>query len=603
MAKKDIAEQARLRRLRFKTIADADSHNRETALQDINFTFNVDSGQWDDSVRTERSNDGRPCLTANKLRKYVAQVANKMRDSRVAMDVIPVDDKGDTEIAAIYDALLRQIEYQSKAQNVYAKGAIQMLSGGFGYWRIATQYVDDSFDDQEIRILPIENQFSVYMHPTREYCFIREGMTKAEFEAAYPNVESRDVEQSGQGEEWALWYEGEKVFVADYYFKEPYEKKMVRTVSPDGVIGIFELSKDLTKEMLESQGLKVVKERTVKSHKVKYQKVCGNDEPLEEGEWVGSDLPIIEVKGDEINVAGKVYKRSLIVDAKDPQKGYNYWWSAVTEKVALSPKAPYIVTPQQIKGHEPMWNTLNKKNNPYLLYNATGQGIPQRTQPSHVEAGEMSMLNIVDRDIMDTLGMYEASLGGASNERSGKAINARANRSDMGTYHLVANWQDAILETCRQIMEIIPKVYDTERVIRLRGREENQVYNVTVNQVLPDGRTINDLSVGKYDIEANLKTSQSRRQEAAEYTLQALQYSPEAAHIILPFVFKYADVEGAKEMGQALIEWKQQQQRAQMQQQGMEMQKQAMIQEGQEKNIDNKAGLELLKHMNKEGVA
>ncbi|MCK5132400.1 MAG: hypothetical protein KAR40_09660 [Candidatus Sabulitectum sp.] len=553
---------------RFEVIQTAEHDIRKAGIEDVMFTYNVENGQWPKGLRKERENEERPCLTSNKLRKFVAQVANRERDLRPVNRVIPVDDKGDVVLAQIYDDLIRQIEYQSKAAQIYTKAGEQAIAGGFGYWRILTEFVDDGFD-QEIKIKGIDNQFSVYYDPRRRYCFIREGMTVEEFKEEYPDADVTDFENNGPGEKDALWYEDEKVFVAEYFYKKPVDKTIVQTLDPKtGETEVWALKEGLTVENIESKGFKVLKTRTVKSHEVRWVKMTGS-EILEERTLPGKHIPVVEAVGDEVNIEGKTYKRSLIRDGKDPQRMYNYHLTKMTETVALAPNAPYIATAEQIEGHETMWENANIKNQAVLLYNADGQTlVPKREPPPQVPTGGAFLLNVADKDIQDTIGMFEASFGQQGNERSKVAIDARSQKSDLGTFHFQDNLHRAILHTARILIDIIPQVYDTERTIRIRGEGmEGQSLQVdpetgeelapeeefvTINETIvnDDGEevVVHDLSVGKYDIRENIRSSATRRQEATEFMTQALQYAPDIAPMILDLIFSTQDWPGAKEI-------------------------------------------------------
>src|SRR5574340_188772 len=100
---------------RFKRVYDAEHNIREAALEDLKFVYNVDNGQWDESVIIERTSgpNPRPCLTFNKLRKYVAQVANYEREQRLVSKVRGVDNKADPQTAEILMGMIRQIENAS----------------------------------------------------------------------------------------------------------------------------------------------------------------------------------------------------------------------------------------------------------------------------------------------------------------------------------------------------------------------------------------------------------------------------------------------------------------------------------------------------------
>lgn len=536
---------------RFQTILGAESEIRSAALEDLEFVYNVNNGQWPANIRTERAGDDRPCLTSNKLRKFVSQVANRERDQRLAGRVRPVDDKADVERAKIIEGIIRQIEYASKADEIYTDAGEKAVAGGFGFWRLITKEVDDSFD-QEIFIEKIENQFSVYKDPAGNYAFIREGMTRDEFKTRFPDAELIDFNASGTGDDYTLWYEQEKVFIAEYFYKEKYDKTIAQCLNiTSGMVEIIELTADITAESLMATGYQILRQKTSKADRVKWAKISGS-EVLEEQDWVGRDIPIIEVVGDYVNIAGKEYKRSLIRDAKDSQRMYNFWLTHITEIVALAPKSPYITTPQMIKGFEAAWNDANKKNYPYLLYNPQGQIIPKREPPPQIPTGVAQMMQISAGDIQDTIGMYDASFGERSNERTGIAIRNRAARSDFGTFHFPDNFKRAIIETTRQLIDIIPKVYDTERTVRILGEDEKEgvvtINKTVIHPVSGNPVIVNDLSVGKYDVVADIRMWGTRRQEALELMTTTMSSAPNIAPLIIDLVFKYQDLPGASEI-------------------------------------------------------
>jgi len=534
---------------RFQTIQTAEAENRTASLESLKFAYNVEEGQWDANDRKEREQEERPCLSANKLRKFISQVANRERENRIAMNVVPVDDKSDIPRAKILGGLIRNIEYQSSADEIYAQAGEQAIGGGVGYWRILTDYADDSFD-QEIRMEIIDNPFSVYFDPKEKFCFVREAMTKKEFKVQYPDAIPHDFDLSSLGEEYSLWYEKEKVFIAEYFQKEPIVKEIAQI--RDGITGelaVYELSETVTIDVLMSQGIEVLKTRKVKTDKIVWYKLTGH-EVLEKQDWAGKYIPIVPVLGDRVNVAGKIYKRSLIVDAMDPQKMYNYWLTSMTEKVALVPKAPYIVTPQEIQGHEAMWDEANRKNLPYLLAR-TNREI-RRQQPIQVDTGAMAMLNIANNDIKDIIGMYEPALGAQSNERSGRAIFAKQKQSDLGTFLFPDNLRRALIKSGRILIDLIPRIYDTERIERIRsyeGKEEFVDINKTIiNEETGETVIVNDLSQGKYDVQADIRLYSTRRQETVDLIRDAMQYAPQIAPLLVPLLFKYVDAPGAEEI-------------------------------------------------------
>jgi hypothetical protein len=559
-----------LARTRYRIMEEAEYAIRRASLEDIKFTYNIDDGQWPAEIKSQRLADQRPCLTSNKLRKFVAVVANQERENRVAVRVRPVDDTSDVEVAQILEDLIREIEYSSAADEIYASAGEQAAAGGFGYWRVLTRIPEDGFD-QEIFIEHIENQFSVYMDPRRNYCFISDFMTSTDFKAEYPDADATDFSQRGLGEKYALWYEPDKVRVAEYFQKEPFTRHLFKVQNPDtGQVGVVELKDGQTREDIEAAKFTILEDRKSKSHKVRWYKITGN-QILEQEDWPGSEIPVVEVVGDKVNISGKTHKRSLIRDGKDPQRMYNYWLTTETETISLAPKAPYIVTAQEIQGFERDWDEANKKNLPYLKFNPQGSNRPRREPPPQVSQGHMQMMQVANADIKDTLGMFESFLGEPSNERSGRAINMRQQRSQVGTLHFPDNLRRSVVQTGKILIEIIPKVYDTERIVRIRGEEDKEKL-VPINQTVSDGEggsiIINDLSMGKYDVRADVRLYSTRRQETSELMLSAMQYAPDIAPFIVDLVFKYQDSPGAGEIAARVKEFMDSQKQAALQRSG-----------------------------------
>jgi hypothetical protein len=531
-------------------------HIYDAASDDLKFVYDVDEGQWPDAIRKQREKDGRPVITVNKLQKFVRQLRGDQLMNRPRIKVIPVDDFADVNMAELYNGLIRQIEYLSMAETAYDTAYMHAISCSVGYFRLITKYNDDTNFNQDIFIKRVLNPLSIHFDPyaveftleDARYCFVEELIDKKDFKKLYPKSAVQDFDSSSTTTLFGDWMSQDKVRIAEYFYKEPVKNKIVMLDTGE----IVPLGKGVTIQSIKDLGGNIVRERTVDSHIVKWCKLTGV-EILEESEWPGNDIPIIPVFGDEIVSEGKKYYLSLARGAKGPQQMYNYWCTAATETVALTPKMPFIVDHRQIKGFEREWEESNLTNRMYIRYNAVaGLNKPSREPQGQVPSAIMNMMQTTAFDIEDHLGRYEASNGQASNERSGKAIIARVAQSDKGTYTFVDNLTRAIVAAGRQMIDLIPKIYDTPRALRIRG-ESGQEELVRVNQpVLGENGEVgvqNDLSVGKYDLIATTGASfGSKRQEMVDTLVQSLQYAPMLANVIAPLIFKYSDLPGSEEV-------------------------------------------------------
>lgn len=515
-----------------------DESNRDEAFDDLE---NLAGRQWDDEMKSAREADSRPCLTINRLPQFARQVTGDIRRMNPATNVIPADSDASKDVADVIEGLVRHIEQRSDGSAVYEQAAESAAQCGMGYWRILAEYEDDLSFNQEIRIKRVHNPFSVYFdpasrEPTREdsrYCFITEQMGQDEFEAAYPGKTYVAPDVDGNTDGLEHWHQNGDCVIAEYYWKQPIDAEI--GLLPDG--RVVESPKAIHN---------VVKKRKVKAHKVMWAKVTG-EEVLEGPQEVPSKhIPVIGVMGEELHLGDEVIRTSVIRSAKDPQRLYNYWRSAQTELVALQPKTPFIGTVKQFQGLEALWGAANDTTDAYLPYNPDEKapGPPQRSQPPVASQGMMQEVMTAAEDMKATTGIYDASIGNRSNETSGVAIRQRQMESDVSNSIYTDNLAKAISLSGRIIVEMIPRIYDTMRMVRIVGKDEvEEMVQVNAVEVGVDGPVqINPLTVGKYDVRVSVGPNYTtRRQEAAESMMSFVQAFPQSAQVVGDLVAKSMD--------------------------------------------------------------
>lgn len=551
-------------RKRFARVKMADQHNIDQARRNLNFVYDIEGGQWDEKDRNQREEDGRACLTSNQLEKHVHGVVNAERDQRVAGNVIPVDSEGDVATANIISGIIRQIEHASNADKVYTNGGLHAVAANVGYWRIVSEEKDDSFD-QELFIKEIRNPFSVTLDPDGMFAFVDEKMTKDEFKYKYPDADEEDVDYDL--ENYNQWYPDEdSLYTREYLYKERVKTTIVSARKIDlsgqlsGETKIFDLGQEgITEEQLESLGWSIEKKKTPKRFKVKWSKITGS-QVVARGEWPGKEIPIVEVEGNWIWIDGKVYKKNLTQGAHDDQRMYNFTLTSLVERYSLQTKAPYLVTKKMVAGLGHIWKVAHKKLFPYLAFNhdAKMPGGPKREPSPQISAGETTMLGVHKENIMDTVGRYESSFGKKSNERSKVAIDARAARGEVSTFHFPDNYKRAVVKSTRILIDVIPHFYDTERVERIIGSDGKSQGLVMINEETGfldrDGEPIilNDLSIGKYDVVESIKLMSTRRQEQLQGMLSMAEGNPMLGIFLAGDIAKLQDWDGSQELAEKI---------------------------------------------------
>ena len=566
-------------RSRFTMAISALGESREDELDDLRFMAGSPDNQWQwpaDVLATRGSVQGqtinaRPCLTINKLPQHVRQVTNQQRQNRPSGKVIPADDNADVAVAEVFDGIIRHIEYMSDADVAYDTACDNQVTYGEGYIRILTEYAREDSFDQDLRIGRIRNSFSVYMDPTiqdpcgsdAKWCFITEDLLKEEFERMFPDAAPiTSIMAQGIGDQsLSQWISQNTVRIAEYFYIDHEKAKL--NLYPGNVTAFNGTPQD---GQLKAMFGQPVRTRTVDRRKVMWVKTNGY-EVLDEREWIGKYIPVVRVVGNEFEVDGRLYISGLVRNAKDAQRMYNYWTSQEAEMLALAPKAPFVAYGGQFEGYEMQWKTANTTNWPYLEVNpdaTDGAGnvlpLPQRSQPPMAQTGLIQAKMGAAEDIKSTTGQYNASLGQQGNERSGKAIMARVQEGDTGTYHYVDNLGRAIRHITRQLVDMIPKIYDTERVARIVG-VDGEVGMAKINPQQPEpvkpimdaaGNVIEKIynpTVGTYDVVITTGPSYlTKRQEAVEAMANILQTSPQLWQVAGDLFIKNMDWPGAQEM-------------------------------------------------------
>ncbi len=568
-------------RTRLTMAISAMSESREDELDDLKFYAGSPDNHWQwpaDVLATRGAVQGqtinaRPTLTINKLPQHVRQVTNDQRQNRPSGKVIPADDNADPEVAEIYQGMVRHIEYISDADVAIDTACENQVSYGEGYIRIITEYCDDDSFDQDIKIMRVRNSFSVYMDPTiqdpcgsdAKWCFITEDVTRDEYQRMFPDASPiSSLENSGVGDQSLnVWINEDTVRIAEYYYVE-YDKATLHLYP--GNITAFEGSPEA--KQLKQMGVKPIRSREVDAKRVKWCKTNGY-EFLDKRDWAGKWIPVIRVVGNEFEVDGRLYVSGLVRNAKDAQRMYNYWVSQEAEMLALAPKAPFIGYGGQFEGYEMQWKTAITQNWPYLEVNpdvTDGNGavlpLPQRAAPPLPQTGLIQAKMGASDDIKSTTGQYDTSLGATSNERSGKAIMARERQSDTGTYHYVDNLARAVRHYTRQLVDLIPKIYDTQRVARIIGVDgETDMVKIDPTQPEPVKKIVNQQGieidkiynpgVGKYDVVVTTGPSyMTKRQEALDAMGMILQSNPQLWQVAGDLFIKNMDWPGAQEMAE-----------------------------------------------------
>lgn len=566
----------------FEESQSGSEYNRDSWYDDIRFARM--SEQWPDEVKKLRQQEARPCLTINKLAPLIRQVVNEARQNKPGIKVSPVDNGADVNTAEVIAGLVRSIERNSTAEVAYDTAIDHAVSGGFGFFRITTDYAHPMSFDQECRIERIASALMVNWDVNStmfdasdwNYGFVSEFLTDEQFKKQYPGAAPVDFE--GEFSEMAqFWLQDDKVRLSEYWQRTETKKKIVQL--SDGSIHREDQMPKLAKQMLRAagintqgmskdemvravmagSGLTVARERESTFHTVK-RRIISGVEVLKEEDWPGSMIPICPVWGDEVYFDGRRYFNSMIKDARDPQAMHNFWRSATTELVALAPRAPFMMQEGSMPTdatEKAKWETVNTRSHAYLLFGRNATAAPQRQPFAQIPAGALQEAISANEDIQATTGVYPSAIGARSNETSGRAILARERQANVSNFHFMDNLSRAIGYCGRCLVEIIPQIYSDRESIRILGEDyKEKVIKLTTEnpEMGPDGKPmLYNLTVGHYDVSVSSGPSfATQREELRETLIEIMQRVPDAAPVIGDVLLETMDVPGADRIAKRL---------------------------------------------------
>lgn len=557
---------------RYRRCVDWEATARSRQGNDIKFCEGDSDNnyQWPEDVRTSRNQ--RPCLTINKTRQHCLDVLNDSRQSRVAISIKATGGDATYESAQIYEGVVRHIEYQSRAAVAYQHGLSFAVRGGTGYWRVTTDYSGDDSFDQEIFVRRIKDPNTVYLDPDinefdgsdARFGFVATDMPNDEFEIAYTKFKD-SAGNASFGE--MSWHTEDHTTVAEYFRCVPQDDQLLAFTNPQtGQVQVMprsRMDKDLLDAVIDNPNTMV---RNTVMTKVEWFMIVG-DEIAEEKVWPGRYIPLVRCVGEETVIDGQMDRKGLTRGLKDAQRMFNYNSSAFVEYGALQSKTPYV-GPLAAFEDRKEWDDANTQNYSYLPYNHmddSGQIIPapQRQEPPTGAPVYVQGMDQAAEFMRMVSGQYQADMGAPSNERSGVAIQQRQRQGDNATYHYLDHQAVAIRFTGMIILDLIPKVYDTERLIKIRA-ENGDEQEVTLDPQAPEAlqkeklgeaqvKMIFNPNMGKYGVESDVGPAYAtKRQEAFAAYTQILTQNKELTALIGDIALRFGDFPGAEEAAQRL---------------------------------------------------
>jgi hypothetical protein len=568
--KKSVAEENEtkekqfltLARARFKIAEEAEKESRKLCLEDLKFSL---GDQWADQIRTARISQDMPCLTINRIAGFLRMICNDQRDKRQGIQVDPVGDGADVKTAEVMQGYVRHVEQRSDADTTYDNSFEGMARAGIHWARVLTEYADDESLDLDCVIEEIKNAFQVYSDSNAkksdksdmDWLFITETLQKDEYLGEYPDSQLASLtDWQSIGDQAPGWLQHDSVRIAEYYYveKEPYNLSLLKDGS---TVPADEVPKGQTPL------------KTVKRFRrcVKWARINGI-ETLEKKDWPGKFIPVVPDIGDDLDVDGKRYLAGAVRVPKDAQRAYNYWITSASERIALAPKAQWLLASGQQEGFTKMWEAVNTTRNPFIIYKPTKIGDQIVPPPTPINSeppitGMVEMIRQSDNDLKATFGIWDASLGQKGPEESGEAILARQKQSDVAILNYTGNHGRFLRQIGKIIVDLQSKIVTAPRMQRIINPDGTVahvgIYNSEFDteeearerlaKIAADNEAIKriyDVGVGDYDVTIGSGTYQSKRKESAVSMMKMVDAYPQLMQAAADLVIKEMDWPGAQ---------------------------------------------------------
>lgn len=562
--------------IEFDEIQDALREGRLQCLQDRRF-YSIAGAQWEGAL-AEQFN-AKPQFEFNKTHLALIRIFNEYRNNRITVDFDTKDGSSDDSLADTCDGLYRADEQACTAEEAYDNAFEEGTGGGFGAWRVRSDYEDDEDEENSQQRLCMEPIFDadscVFFNlgakrqdkSDAKKCYVLTPYTNREFldefgedGATWP----RGIQQSQFD-----WFTPQIIWVCELYIVEESTQTVhfyrgLDESQPDMRVTDDDLAADPEMvDELAATGFREVRQKKAKRRRVHKYLMSGAKVLSDEGYIAGDQIPIVPFFGKRWVVDGIERCMGHVRLAKDAQRLTNMILSWLADLAARFDVEKPIVTPEQIAGHANEWALDNVERFSHLLLNAVPDAVSgatimpnqlQYTKAPDVPPAMAALAQIANQALEDMLGNQEAGEQLQPN-LSGKAVELIQNRLDMQVFIYMSNMAKA-MKRCGQIWLSMKRDTVTEQSRRMKVVDAaGKSSSVMMNQPMYDhasGRVKmkNDLSKANFDVTPNVGPSSSSKRSATVRVLSAMlanTQDPNTAAVLNGLIMMNMEGEGLED--------------------------------------------------------
>lgn len=525
---------------RFDAVAIPQIPMRAESLEDRRFTV-VTGAMWEGPWGIQAENSPRP--EVDKISKSKDKILNDWNENRIVVDYVPADSSADEMTAETLDGVYRADSYHYKAMQARDNALRECVGGGFGAWRLSTDYADpDDPDNDEQRVIPgiiiPDADQSVYFYGGVSY-------DKSDAEAAF--IITRDlisIAKQKWGEanvtafpasQWKYqwdWYTPEVACIAEYYEVEKCDDKRIILTNPltDDEQRFY--SNEITPEQIKDLIAKgwEKRERKVKRNRIHKYILNGTCVLKDCGYIAGENIPIVPVYGNREFVDNQEHWWGYTRKRKDRARILNTAIGSFVETASLSPfEVPYFapeqMTPELAEQHarsnidrKPFLYVIPLRNEDGTIASAGPIGKTTPPQPSQATA---QLLQLVMAEAADD----DQNVDEVKANTSFEAMDLAATRVDGKSAIYLDNMRQSVQREGEIYQSMAREVYFEEGREVPTQTEDGQDGTAILKEPHVDDQGVfrirNDLGCGKYKVIATVQeATATRRQKTVRDSLQ-----------------------------------------------------------------------------------
>tara|TARA_R100000655_G_scaffold47118_3_gene84143 strand:+ start:816 stop:2951 length:2136 start_codon:yes stop_codon:yes gene_type:complete len=486
--------------------------------------------QWDDSDVAQLDAEGRPALTINTILPTVNTVLGEQSTRRADVQFKPRRG-GETEVANTLTKLYMQIADNNKLdwveQQVFSDG---LIMDGRGFFDARMDFSDHV--EGEIRITA-KDPLDILIDPdakdhdpkTWNEVFETKWMTLDEIEELYGKKKAEDlrfIAENGNGfGRDSIEYEenrfGDLDSTDDYLGASPPADEEYRNVKSLRVIerqhkrmnrvdcfvdpmtgdtrdAPESWSDSKLKKFAKQYGLDVISK--VK-RKVRWTVTC--DKVVLHDDWSPyNDLTIVPYFA--------YFRRGrpfgMVRNLLSPQEQLNKIASQELHIVNTTANSGWVVESGSLVGMSSDDLEEHGAETGLVLEYNRGSTPPSKIPPNQIPTGLDRISQKAALNIKTISGINDSMLGSDSAEVSGVAIQAKQNRGVIMIQVPLDNLRKSRQYLAEKVLDLVQSFYTEQRIIQVTNEEDplQPREPMIINEMTPEGRIINDLTIGEYDV-------------------------------------------------------------------------------------------------------